>query len=369
MISFIVPVLNGLELTRAFVESVRATNPDTAMEWVIVDSGSTDGTLEYAAGIGARIAPFRSTPFNYCAAVNAGAAAATGDLWIIANNDLLFRSFGDLARLQHLYREWPWLAVVSPGRPHAGVEPEFRLGGVNGATWAVRANVFRKWGGMPEALSGYGYDEAWTALQCWKSGVGNAWLSGWDVLHLGSRTFGPMGGNVSPALRRNLSRLLAVCNAADLDHPRRSPDRILDELRKRALSGVTPRFTIPGLDDSLREEFGVAGAAAEPRPGAWRVWCEEGDPRNWTRQWLPWLENERVRDPNLQVVGGKRCFAFAESFTDDQARSAAAALTATPREPPVRLPAISAKRPTPRQRLAAILNDWRRRGTVLPEGW
>ena len=52
MISFIVPVKDGLPYTRALVESVRARNPEAAVEWVIVDSGSTDGTLEYCAEIG-----------------------------------------------------------------------------------------------------------------------------------------------------------------------------------------------------------------------------------------------------------------------------------------------------------------------------
>src|SRR5687767_2742462 len=90
--SFIVPVRNLLDLTRALVESVHAWNPAVAVEWVIVDSGSTDGTADYCRQIGARLLSFPAEPFNYCAAVNAGANAATGNVWIIANNDIEFRS-------------------------------------------------------------------------------------------------------------------------------------------------------------------------------------------------------------------------------------------------------------------------------------
>ncbi|HEU4752180.1 MAG TPA: glycosyltransferase family 2 protein, partial [Armatimonadota bacterium] len=93
--SFIVPVKNQLAMTRGLIESTQDTNPGCRVEWIIVDSGSTDGTREYCERAGARVLPFRSDPFNYCAAINTGAAAATGRLWVIANNDLEMRSTGD----------------------------------------------------------------------------------------------------------------------------------------------------------------------------------------------------------------------------------------------------------------------------------
>jgi glycosyltransferase involved in cell wall biosynthesis len=169
-VTFIVPVKDQLPLTRALVQTVRATNPEVEVEWVVVDSGSTDGTLEYCAEIGAKMVPLHRRPFNYCAAVNAGAAVATGDLWLISNNDIEFRSPGDLGRLLRLFAEWPLLSVVSPGRPQGDAELEFGGYWLWGACWATRPEMFQKWGGLPEELSGYGFDEFYTVSQCWRRG-------------------------------------------------------------------------------------------------------------------------------------------------------------------------------------------------------
>lgn len=373
MISFIVPVKNGLEYTRPFIESVHATNPGIDLEWVVVDSGSTDGTLEYCASIDARVVPFRSTPFNYCAAVNAGAAVARGDLWIVANNDLEFRSRGDLARLEKLFREWPLLAVLSPGRPAGEEELEFTLDGINGATWVVRPETFRAWGGMPEAMSGYGYDEAFTAFQVWRHGRACAWLTGWDVHHYGSVTFGPEAGNVSPALRRNLSRLLRLMDASDLDGPGH-PERILGRLRDRELARVPAVLGLPP-DLAQRKWFerqGFAGARASADCAALLV-AEKPSTRS-ERQWLPWLANELLLQPKAPAVGGEGWWAVrVEAGLDKVFAQGQEALLREARAvgppAPLLMPAIPPKRPTLRQRVSAVLHTWRQRHRSLPEEW
>ncbi|MFN2604563.1 MAG: hypothetical protein ABR582_17665, partial [Gemmatimonadaceae bacterium] len=78
----------------------------------------------------------RREPFNYCAAVNAGAERATGDLWIISNNDIEWRSEGDLNRVRRIFLEWPLVAVLSPGRATGTAELEFLPGGINGVELA-----------------------------------------------------------------------------------------------------------------------------------------------------------------------------------------------------------------------------------------
>jgi hypothetical protein len=333
-----------------------------------VDSGSTDGTLEYCAQIGARVVPFRSTPFNYCAAVNAGAVVASGDLWVIANNDLEFRSEGDLRRVERLFREWPVLAVLSPGRTEGTAELEFLLEGINGATWVVRPEAFRAWGGMPEAMSGYGYDEAYTAFQVWRQGLALGWLTGWNVHHYGSVTFGPEAGNVSPALRRNLSRLLKVMDAADLDG-RGSPEQILDRLRKRELGRLSSRLGLPPdlADPRWVERQGYAGVRVTAEAAA-AVVGEAGSRE--ARQWLPWLANERLLQPDAPVVGAEGWYAV------DTARAEARNPKAASREAravgpsaPLLMPVIPVKRPTLRQRVSALVHTWRQRHRALPEEW
>lgn len=382
MISVIVPVKNGLQYTRAFVESVLRHNPEVAragegaLEWIIVDSGSTDGTLEYCASIGARVVPFRRAPFNYCAAVNAGAALARGELWLIANNDLEFRSPGDLARLRRLFREWPLLGALSPGRPRSlprlevgpgkdrgdGEEEwEPRAAGVNGACWAVRPAAFRAWGGMPETMSGYGYDEAFTAFQLWRLGLVHGWLTGWEVYHHGSVTFGPLGGNTSPALRRNLLRLLDAMDAAELGGPG-SPGAILARLREREWRGAAVRLVLPGLREEERRRQGFAGAAARGEgclvsaPPAWRRALRQ-------HHWLPWLANELLLQPSAAIVGAHGWYASRRPGV-----SHAEARAVGP-PPPAVLPPLREKRATWRDRLAAWRHAWRYRGRPLPAEW
>lgn len=371
MFSFIVPVKNGLDYTRAFVESVRGANPSSQIEWVIVDSGSTDGTLEYAEALRARVVPFRREPFNYCAAVNAGAESASGDLWIIANNDLEFRSRDDLARIERLFRDWPLLTVLSPGRPKGNAELEFVQEGINGATWVVRPEAFRSWGGMPEGMSGYGYDEAYTAVQCWRHGYGIGWLTGWDVFHHGSVTFGPLSGNVSPALRRNLGRLLLALDSGDLDGPG-SPSRILHRLLQRELSRAPLRLDASQWRgrDWVRQGYANARAPhSDEMPAAARIFTLESAGPPEASQWLPWLANELLLQPEASAVGGHGWYAVRGPAGLEVARNVSAAARSVGPPPPALMSPIAEKRPTLRQRIIALLHDWRRRGAELPPEW
>ncbi|HEY4988767.1 MAG TPA: glycosyltransferase [Opitutaceae bacterium] len=92
-LSVITPLFNCLEITRAMVESLRASIPASiSYEVILVDDGSTDGTRDWLAGLGA---PFRvilnDTNLGFGAATNRGAAAARGEVLALLNNDLLFR--------------------------------------------------------------------------------------------------------------------------------------------------------------------------------------------------------------------------------------------------------------------------------------
>jgi GT2 family glycosyltransferase len=92
-VSFIVPLYNCLPLTQAMVESLQATLPaGLEHEILLVDDGSTDGTRDWIAGLGA---PFRvllnERNSGYAASNNRGAAAATGELLLLLNNDLVLQ--------------------------------------------------------------------------------------------------------------------------------------------------------------------------------------------------------------------------------------------------------------------------------------
>lgn len=87
-----VPLYNCLSLTRAMVDSLRATLPaGLSYEVVLVDDGSTDGTRDWLRSLRP---PFRvvlnDRNLGYAGANNRGAALATGKNLLLLNNDLVF---------------------------------------------------------------------------------------------------------------------------------------------------------------------------------------------------------------------------------------------------------------------------------------
>lgn len=91
-VSFVIPLYNCLDLTRAMLASLRATLPEgIEQEIILVDDGSTDGTREWLGTLSGE--PFRVllNPANlgYAGANNRGAALARGDLLCLLNNDLV----------------------------------------------------------------------------------------------------------------------------------------------------------------------------------------------------------------------------------------------------------------------------------------
>ena len=90
-VSFVIPLFNCLALTRACVESLRATlPPGLPHEIILVDDGSTDGTREWLASLRA---PFQvvlnERNLGYATANNRGVAIATGEYLALLNNDLV----------------------------------------------------------------------------------------------------------------------------------------------------------------------------------------------------------------------------------------------------------------------------------------
>ncbi len=90
-ISFIIPLFNCLELTRAGLASLQATLPaGLAHEVILVDDGSTDGTREWLATLGA---PYRvvlnERNLGYAKANNRAVRLARGEWLVLLNNDLI----------------------------------------------------------------------------------------------------------------------------------------------------------------------------------------------------------------------------------------------------------------------------------------
>lgn len=86
--SIIIPTFNGLPLLKDCVASIRRHTEGVPHEVIVVDNGSTDGTVNFC--LQERLA-FVSLPANagFPAACNYGLRAAGGDALLLLNNDIL----------------------------------------------------------------------------------------------------------------------------------------------------------------------------------------------------------------------------------------------------------------------------------------
>jgi GT2 family glycosyltransferase len=112
-ISFIIPVFNGLELTKACLDSLTTTVDDYDHEIIVVDDGSTDGTRAFLSSIERPDVHvvLNDQNLGYARANNAGAIRASGEFLCLANNDLVFTS-GWLAPLMIAFESYPDAGIV-----------------------------------------------------------------------------------------------------------------------------------------------------------------------------------------------------------------------------------------------------------------
>ena len=91
--SVVVVTRDGLVFTRLCVESVLASQAAPALELIVVDNGSTDGTLDYLRRLRERDRRVRvvsnASNVGFAAAVNQGLAASLGARLAVLNNDVI----------------------------------------------------------------------------------------------------------------------------------------------------------------------------------------------------------------------------------------------------------------------------------------
>ena len=117
-VSVIVVTYNGLDMTRACVESLLRKTAYGDWELIVVDNRSLDGTVEYLQGLTEQY-PFVRIVLNdsnrgFAAANNQGARLATGDIVVLLNNDTVVTQ-GWLGRLvRHLNDDTVGMVGRSP---------------------------------------------------------------------------------------------------------------------------------------------------------------------------------------------------------------------------------------------------------------
>jgi GT2 family glycosyltransferase/glycosyltransferase involved in cell wall biosynthesis/tetratricopeptide (TPR) repeat protein len=90
LVSIIIPAFNHQDLTRQCLASLQACTPAPPCEIIVVDNGSTDGTIQFLKGeeqAGRLRAILNPENAGFARACNQGARAARADLLLFLNND------------------------------------------------------------------------------------------------------------------------------------------------------------------------------------------------------------------------------------------------------------------------------------------
>jgi GT2 family glycosyltransferase len=143
-ISFIIPVFDGLPLTRACLDSLRETVNLSEHEVIVIDDRSTDGTREYLVELPEP--PFRfirnETRRSYAASNNTAAAVATGEFLCLLNNDLILTP-GWLAPMLRAFDQFPKAGIVGNIQRNLSTGRYDHMGfvfGDNGVPWHFGKN-------------------------------------------------------------------------------------------------------------------------------------------------------------------------------------------------------------------------------------
>ena len=110
--SIVIVTYNEVEYTRQCLDSIRLVT-DEPYELIVVDNGSTDGTVEFLRAISDVRVILNDTNRGFPAAANQGMALATGKQVLLLNNDVVVTT-GWLFRMLRALRSDPSIGLVGP---------------------------------------------------------------------------------------------------------------------------------------------------------------------------------------------------------------------------------------------------------------
>ena len=111
-LSIVTPSFNGLRFLPAAASSILTQTGDFELEWIVVDGGSTDGTVEFLRGLCDPRVRWASEPDRgQSHAINKGLSLATGDVVGWLNTDDLYSpgAFAEVARAFQSSPDARWL--------------------------------------------------------------------------------------------------------------------------------------------------------------------------------------------------------------------------------------------------------------------
>ena len=126
VVSVVIVTYDNLVYTKLCIGAILAALDETALELILVDNGSNDGTVEYLRALregnrGVRVV-FNDVNRGFAPANNAGLSAATGEILVLLNNDTMVTP-GWLARMRR-HLDDPAVGLVGPVTNRIGNEAE-----------------------------------------------------------------------------------------------------------------------------------------------------------------------------------------------------------------------------------------------------
>jgi rhamnosyltransferase len=156
LVSIVIPVLNGGRVLKEALTVIRSQEGDFSLEVLCLDSGSSDGSREACAHLGARVVDVPPGTFNHGATRNQGIALSRGEFVVLLVQDAVPVGTAWLATLLHNFSEADVAGVYcrQAPRPDADVLTRRQL-----ANW-----VAGKHQRVAQRLDG----RSWEALTPWQ---------------------------------------------------------------------------------------------------------------------------------------------------------------------------------------------------------
>jgi len=121
-ISIVIPTLNGGRLFHRCIEAVARQKVDRPVEIIVIDSGSADGTAEFAADY-AKVIRIAKSEFNHGLTRNLGIGESSGELVALLVQDAVPQDEFWLQRLADVFKDPLVAGAYSRQAPHPGANP------------------------------------------------------------------------------------------------------------------------------------------------------------------------------------------------------------------------------------------------------
>ncbi len=347
-VSIVVVTRNGIEHTKRCLDSVARNTPENH-EVIVVDNGSTDGTVSYLEQRAKSERRLRlvhnGTNRGFAAANNQGLAVAQGDFLVALNNDVIV-SPGWLGRMLAVMDEHPEVGIVGPttnrasgpqvvpveyttlagmeaharsvARAHAGETMEARR--LVAFCWVVRRSLVERIGGFDERFETGNCEDDDFCLRAVQAGYRARIARDTFVHHEGSVTFRAENVDYSALLARNFDVFKSKWG---MDPAARAEDGY--PFVELAAKADRPRVPLPeSASGNVRLQAGILpGHDPIPAMRAFFQGCGHGSAPHWASAAA--LDDELRRSDFALVLGGD------VYFTEDALRALVSILRAHPK--------------------------------------